>query len=100
MSEAKHTPGPWHVLNHGPHYNNPRIDHLEIAWTEHGELVTELVYGKENADLISASPDLLAALERMEHAFHLLLQSKPVRDADEVLAEARAAKAKAKGHSL
>ena len=49
---------------------------------------------------LAVAPELLSALERMEFAFHLLLQGKSVRDADEVFAEARKAIAKAKGHSL
>lgn len=55
---------------------------------------------EDQMTLIAAAPDLISALERMEFAFYLLLQSKPVSDAGEVLAEANAAIAKAKGHSL
>lgn len=91
MSETKHTPGPWHVLNHGPHYNNPRIDHLEIAWSKDGELVTELVYGKANADLIAAAPDLLAVAR---YAI-----DNPEFRSDEFDRLARAALAKAQGHA-
>ena len=40
--------------------------------------------------------ELLAALERLNIATCLILQSKPVRDMDEALFEARAAIAKAK----
>ncbi|GAA0696111.1 hypothetical protein ISN75_06645 [Dyella marensis] len=50
------------------------------------------------ANLISAAPDLLQALARMELAFRAVLRGKPVRDADEVIAEATSAIAKAQGH--
>jgi hypothetical protein len=52
-----------------------------------------------NASLIAAAPELLSAVERLEYSYALLLAGKPVRDAAETLAEARAAIRKAKGEA-
>lgn len=49
------------------------------------------------ARLIAAATELLSAVERLEYSYALLLAGKPVRDAAETLAEARAAIRKAKG---
>lgn len=57
---AKHTPGPWHI-EAGTHYQAIRTD---------GEVIANMreiggCFNKENARLIAAAPDLLAALESM-----------------------------------
>lgn len=72
--DIKHTPGPWHVIDGGRHWNNPDITNYRIhaptsehgfnvAYSEHGELVAEHVYEEADAHLIAASPDLLEALQ-------------------------------------
>lgn len=69
-----HTPGPWHVVDGGRHWNNPEIKNFrirdgitsehgyDVAWSEAGELVVEHVYEEADARLIAAAPDLLDAL--------------------------------------
>jgi len=90
-------PGPWQTFSDMHGY--PYVANKEgciVAW-----VAPDACYEAfDTAELIAAAPDLISALERMESAFHLVLQGKPIRDADEVLAEAHVALAKAKGHSL
>jgi len=74
------------------------LDQVNAALRRHG-IEPSGDYGAD-IERLAVAPELLSALERMEFAFHLLLQGKSVRDADEVFAEARKAIAKAKGHSL
>ena len=52
---------------------------------------------RANARLIAAAPDLLAALERLEHSYMLLSTGKPVRDMAETLGEVHHALKKARG---
>lgn len=58
---SKHTPGPWRVIQSGMHWNNPGQINWNIAWSDDGELVTELVYEEADARLIAAAPELLEA---------------------------------------
>jgi hypothetical protein len=53
MSESKHTPGPW------VRYDQ---DYAEIVTADHKSSVA-MVARAEDADLIAAAPDLLAACE-------------------------------------
>lgn len=74
--ETKHTPGPWYVQDdHGRRYietegNDDTI--AEIHRRRSKGSVYSCAEAGANASLISAAPDLLAALERCE----LLLRSK------------------------
>lgn len=69
MSENKHTPGPWL-----PQGGRCRIE--ASIWTADGRCVAQMVRS-EDAPLIAAAPDLLAALRKMRD--WLALQS-PDRD--------------------
>lgn len=62
---AQHTPGPW--TNHGRQPNVPGLPHAAVAAKTLIARVYSEAYGDEeqekaNADLIAASPDMLAAL--------------------------------------
>jgi hypothetical protein len=59
MSKLNHTPGPWHVIK-----KQSRVGYAdyEVAWSEDGELVCDIVYHEGDANLIAAAPDLLALL--------------------------------------
>jgi hypothetical protein len=88
MTNATHTPGPWLTLNRG--YKSCVTDN-DMNWN------AEIVGPGHavNACLIAAAPDLLAALEGMvEMATHHMMEPKERR---EILRNARAAIAKAKG---
>lgn len=66
MTEAKHTPGPWHWVDRGHYYRLETLDGYEIA--DDGSSCGE--YGgwmyspdEPNARLIAAAPELLEALQ-------------------------------------
>ena len=103
MSQSNHTPGPWTVdwSDDGPLiYTGDLMIASVSGSTEHikvrgiDEQTTEA-----NASLIAAAPDLLEALERLlTHGERGNLYYERGEDA-EVVNQARAAIAKAKGHS-
>lgn len=70
MSEAKHTPGPWnrtyvyYMLRH----IDKHVDLSELLW-EDEQSKNLNIPGRKDADLITAAPKLLAALESMVAAF-------------------------------
>jgi len=98
---AKHTPGPWTLVDGGRHWNNPIIDNyrihtvptdkgFDITTGNYGELLVEHIYEEADARLIAAAPELLEALKGV------------IRVADRATVEfdaARAAIAKAEGQS-
>lgn len=91
-----HAPGPWYVrgCDGNPGYAMGR--HI-YAPNEGNTGTVALVSGSlANARLISAAPDLLAALERLEAGIRLWI-SRGVSDED--MAAARAAIAKARGEA-
>ena len=57
------TNGPWTVNATGPHWNNPDLERLEINYGLIGECVCDTVYEMADANLISAAPEMYAALE-------------------------------------
>lgn len=59
----KHTPGPWTVNVIGQHWNNKSLKHIEVTFGRDGECICDTVYNPSDAKLISAAPDLLAALQ-------------------------------------
>lgn len=77
MSEHEHTPGPWQVAptptgTYGKHWveirhHNYRVVHAgSFDRTSHGETETHcgVVIKPEDARMIAAAPELLAALEK------------------------------------
>lgn len=78
--KMSHTPGTWFVIKH-PEYGNAkyRVDvNPDAPWGNFGEIC--FVDGESNAHLISASPDLLEALESLINALDDLppIQGKKV----------------------
>lgn len=65
MKEFKGTPGPWLVNEIGQHWNNKELAHLEITYGEDGECICDTVYQREDANLISAAPELLEVLQEL-----------------------------------
>jgi hypothetical protein len=59
---VSHTPGPWRCIG-GPF---PGVLEIESV---RGEYVAADVHGEANANLITAAPDLLAALNELADAF-------------------------------
>lgn len=60
MSAFKGTPGPWRAVKKGRPIG---WADWEIAWSDDGELVCDVVYTADDARLIAAAPDLLEALK-------------------------------------
>lgn len=98
---SKHTPGPWVASRYngsGSHWNI-RNEHHEctVANVFHfvGSITgtSESFDGEKNASLISAAPELLEALERLEAGVRLWM-SRGVTDEDMEIARAAIAKAK------
>ena len=116
---AKHTPGPWELLRGGievqSETNNHEIHALvrgipvpiaEVHRNMHvehddpvGEYVMSKAEGLANAALLTAAPDLLAALEIAEGRLMCIDAQKldTVARNDDVIDRIRAAIAKAKG---
>jgi len=96
MTNAKHTPGPWAFCNETLCQAHGNYKHLG-KYTEAPGLKGE---AEANKSLIAATPDLLAALERILYAHDNLGNGAAMGEA--ILCEqyahmARAAIAKAKG---
>jgi hypothetical protein len=99
MSNATHTPGPWHIESMA----HVRTTGTKVLYDE-GTVGAFFGYGVEsaaNARLIAAAPDLLAALEfitrsaKMEGPHGICLYAI----GDRAMANARAALARAKGQA-
>lgn len=56
------TPGPWKVITTGKHWNNSDLENIQVQFGYAGECICDTVYVREDANLISAAPDLLNAL--------------------------------------
>jgi len=61
MSEAKHTPGPWHIMPRG----QVGCDSFPICEVYDADPRNDNPEQEANARLIAASPDLLAACKRL-----------------------------------
>lgn len=91
--KAKHTPGPWHIgMKPGPMIYGPKGEQVADMRHKPFTLVSEIDESVANVRLISAAPDLLAALES-------LLDDADVCEVagDDAIRQARAAIAKASG---
>lgn len=97
MSEAKHTPGPWHVLlSNGAAFeigddsdaNKANILCTRYKWEERA---AEML---ANIRLMAAAPDMLDVLQRIaEYAD----DATPIHPSDNLIVDVRAAIAKATG---
>ena len=108
MSEAKHTPGPWHIIidDDGNPLSGrpmvaaePELDCAIVHWDGFKQRFWESARGEKemhaNARLIAASPCLLEALERCLNFIENT--ESEMGDTLECGEQARAAIAKAKG---
>lgn len=95
MTDESHTPGPWAMF--GP-FSLPEVNGRRDVWTVSAENDTHLIaeiYMSANARLMTAAPELLAALKAMDA---WLADAFDADDPDMYLpelAQARAAIAKA-----
>ena len=85
-NEFKGTKGPWKVNVIGQHWNNPSLTHLEVTFGDDGECVCDTVYQMDDAQLISAAPELLEALQ-------IICFFEDISDAQRQIAEKAIAKA-------
>jgi hypothetical protein len=88
--KTKHTPGPWHHVGDGLVYAEPSFDDIEAPLvcdaTEEGWMGPN-DEERANAQLISAAPELLAALQALSDYFG----ADTDNGLDELLTQARAA---------
>ena len=64
MSEiTKFTKGSWYINDCGIHWNNPDLKHLEVCYSEIGEVVCDTVYTEADANLIAAAPEMYKMLD-------------------------------------
>jgi hypothetical protein len=101
--EAKHTPGPWHTNGkvHETTIDGFRTTSVAVSMSEVGRAIA-CVYagfgdGPDNARLIAAAPDMLAALREFVEAFNGDHDAAIAMGLDVALGNARAAIAKAEG---
>lgn len=97
---AKHTPGPWHIgMKPGPMIYGPKGEQVADMRHKPFTLVSEIDESVANVRLISAAPDLLAALEIAEGRLMCIDAQKldTVARNDDVIDRIRTAIAKAKG---
>lgn len=97
--EAKHTQGPWIIAHDrkNPIVEAAALEDADGIWHNGGYIIGRF-FGddaRENAALVTAAPDLLAALEAIE-AYEDAAPALGTREA-EITAMRRAAIAKAKG---
>lgn len=89
QQQAKHTPGPWHLIKNGPATSSVSASGQWIA-----TLSTRNNIERANARLIAAAPELLAALKYMVAAQAMRWDAADRRVS---LEQASAAIAKAEG---
>ena len=93
--KAKHTPGPWHIgMKPGPMIYGPKGEQVADMRHKPFTLVSEIDESVANVRLISAAPDLLAALEAI---IKMIGPYAGQGRMDAEISAARAAIAKAKG---
>lgn len=106
MNNTLHTPAPWNLNGNGillhPVTNAQLVTQKIETSLGSFEILDETNEPEGNAHLISASPDLLSALERLLQISQDKLDQSTTHDGlvnCEALANARAAIAKAKGEA-
>jgi hypothetical protein len=55
---TKFTKGSWYINDCGIHWNNPDLKHLEVCYSEIGEVICDTVYTEADANLIAAAPEM------------------------------------------
>jgi hypothetical protein len=66
MSEFKGTKGKWKAVNCGKHWNNKEIDNIQIQYGDDGECISDHIYCKYDALLISKAPEMLEMLRNVK----------------------------------
>ena len=62
---TKFTKGNWYINDCGVHWNNPDLKHLEVCYSEIGEVICDTVYTEADANLIAAAPEMYELLEEL-----------------------------------
>jgi hypothetical protein len=62
-TETKFTKGNWYINDCGVHWNNPDLKHLEVCYSEIGEVICDTVYTEADANLIAAAPEMYKMLD-------------------------------------
>lgn len=65
--EFKGTKGGWKAVNRGNHWNNKKIDNIQIQYGNDEECISDHVYCKYDALLISKAPEMLEMLHKIEN---------------------------------
>jgi hypothetical protein len=65
---TKFTKGNWYINDCGIHWNNPDLKHLEVCYSEIGEVICDTVYTEADANLIAAAPEMYELLEFIANA--------------------------------
>jgi hypothetical protein len=111
MSDTKHTPGPWAILDDkepsAPGIEAPSVEFsvVVIGYPQHDAGDDAGVHGRTpeekmaNACLIAAAPDMLQALEMLKDQYLLFVDCDTDDIASLVISETNKAIAKAKGES-
>jgi hypothetical protein len=60
---TKFTKGNWYINDCGVHWNNPDLKHLEVCYSEIGEVICDTVYTEADANLIARAPEMYELLE-------------------------------------
>lgn len=84
--EAKHTPGPWFVVDYagtlciqnGPMYEDKDLLCYDSLWSEEEVLSKEMA--EANANLMAAAPEMLEALIELNKAISLVSTGYPPVD--------------------
>lgn len=62
-SESKFTPGPWHVgRGHELSTGMKGWEYYPVCWSKDDENVCDIVYNREDAELIAAAPEMYEML--------------------------------------
>lgn len=94
---TQHTPGPWSITERAVVANASTPVAHRVKWWSAGLLEIE---ERANASLISAAPELLAALEELTEIVQGAIEQRSAKDLDSfTLQPAIAAIAKAKGRA-
>ncbi len=93
MDKLKHTPGPWKI-----EYNDPEEEYW-VTRPHYDAGPAKIIYNIEDARLIAAAPDLLAALQRILPFVDCIaaITREDINEYEQAYKDAIAAIAKAEG---